>query len=46
MFVVLKKLFFEKQQARFSGQMSLRTIAELLKNAPVLLKRFSKPRLW
>jgi len=28
----------------FSGQMSLKTIAELLKNAPVLLKRFRKHR--
>jgi len=41
------KIFsFEMQQARVSGQMSLRIIAELLKNMPVLLTRLRKPRLW
>jgi len=35
---------FEIQQARFSGQMSLRIIAELLKNVLVFLKRFRKSR--
>jgi len=31
---------FEMEQLSFFGQMILRLIAELLKNAPVLLQRF------
>ena len=39
--------FFEIQQALvFSGQVSLVTIAELLKNPSVFLKRLRTPRLW
>ena len=38
-YVVLKKKYVSKYKFVFSCQMSLKIIAELLKNAPVLLKR-------
>jgi len=38
MFIFLKKYISKYGQFVFSGQMSLRMIAELLKHAPVLLK--------
>jgi len=37
-FVLKKYIYIERQQACFSSQMSLTIFAELLKNAPVLLK--------
>jgi len=37
--------FSKYNQLVFAGQMSLKIIAELLKNTPSLLKRFPKPRL-
>jgi len=37
--LILKKIHFQIQQVRFASQMSLRIITEMLKNAPVLLKR-------
>jgi len=40
------KIFRNTTNSFYSGQLSLRIIAELLKNAPVLRKRFRKPRLW